>query len=104
MKVGDLITTYFKGFYELVRIERRWEYRLGTTLYQKQANCKSIYDPETCGEEMSPLFYFKQKYSAEGKPVNIKTIKCCSASFCKPAQQFIKEEIVRLQTIMDNIK
>lgn len=103
IKIGDLITTYWKGFYEVTRIERRWENKKGETYYERYANCLSVYDPETCGDEINPLYHFIQKYSSEGKPVKLKTIKSCDTQFCKLAKDFIPIETKRLQNIIDNL-
>ena len=90
MKVGDLITTYNKGFFILEKIERRFftedDLRYHPTAVKK------------VGEEYSPLFHYSQKYDLEG---NIKKSRqmSCDSSFCKPAEEYIKKEIERVEKL-----
>ena len=85
MKVGDLITTYYAGFFRLEKVERR---------FYTEEHIK--YFPsykDKLGEEYSPLYYFTQEYDSNGKPKKSKQ-KACDAQFCKPAKDFIKKEIL----------
>ena len=90
MKVGDLITTYNKGFFILERIERRFATEEDVKRYQTIFNI--------VGEEYSPLFHYSQKYDLEG---NIKRSRqmSCDSSFCKPAEEFIKKEIDKIERL-----
>jgi hypothetical protein len=90
MKEGDLITTYYKGFFRLKRIERRFytqEYL--NQYYPTDKNKKA-------GEEYSPLYYFTQEYDSNG---NIKKSKekSCDASFCELADSYIIDELQKLE-------
>lgn len=104
MKVGDLVTSYWKGFYEIVKIERRWEYKLGETECYRRSHCLTEYDPETCGKEMRPTFFLTQRYTAEGKPVKGKVTRACDSSWCHLVENFIPNEIKRLEAIIENLK
>ena len=103
MKEGDLVTTYWAGFYEIINIRRRWEWKYGQSTYEKHAYCKEVYDENTCGIEMNPLFELKQIYSKEGKKVNSKQIKSCDSQFCELASIFIPKEIERLNIKIKNL-
>lgn len=81
MKIGDLITTYYKGIWRLTRIERRFR---------------------ESGEEYNPLFYFTQVCTFEGKEA--KRENCCDSHFCKPAGEYIKKEEERLEKIKQYLK
>ena len=108
--IGDLVTTYYSGFYRVTKIVRRWEnkkYPEGS--YNAIAHdIVGEFDPNTCGREMNPLIYFKQEYTADGKPIKSNRTKFCDSSFVQPAfvslKQFIKhheESIVRLNSILE---
>ena len=90
MKEGDLITTYYEGFFILNRIEKR---------YATEADVKQF--PNTykeVGKEYSPLYYFKQKYDKNGNP-KVSKEKVCDAEFCKPAIERIVEEVLRVEKL-----
>lgn len=104
MKVGDLVTSYWKGFYEIVKIERRWENKDKTTPHGRSSYCFTEYDPETCGKEMRPLLFLTQRYTAEGTLIRGKAIRTCDSSYCHLAENYIPNEIKRLETIIENLK
>ena len=60
MKIGDLITTYYSGFFILTKIEKRF-------ITQKMIDSYSTYKDKKVGDEYSPLYYFKQEYDINGK-------------------------------------
>lgn len=105
IKIGDLTTAYWKGFYEVVEITRRWKNKHKTSPYEQHAYCiQGKYDEANCGEEMNPLVHLVQKYSAEGKPMKSSKVMICDACFCKPADEFIKNEIQRLNEVIERLK
>jgi len=104
MKVGDLVTSYWKGFYEIVKIERRWKNNGRTTEHGRRSYCFTEYDPVTCGEEMSPLLHIIQKYNEEGIPIKGKAVRFCDSYYCQLAEMFIPKKIEKLQTIIENLK
>ena len=53
MRVGDLITTYYKGFWELTAIEVRRVTEQEIKTYSCFANYK-------IGDEKEPIFYYKK--------------------------------------------
>lgn len=105
IKIGDLTTAYWKGFYEVVDITRRWKNKHHADNWEQQAYCiRGTYDEANCGEEMNPLIHVIQRYSAEGKPIKSKKIRMCDSAFCKPADAFIKDEIQRLSEVIERLK
>jgi len=95
MKEGDLIATYYEGYFILDRIEKR---------YATERDVKSYPNIYTeVGQEYSPLYYFTQKFDKDGNPKKSKQ-KVCDEHFCKPAEEKIKQETIRvdkLKTILD---
>jgi hypothetical protein len=89
MKEGDLITTYYEGFFRLKRIKRRF-------ITQDDINRYTSYKDKKVGEEYSPLYYFTQEYDSNG---NIKKSKekSCDASFCELADSYIIDELQKLE-------
>ena len=69
LKSGDLITTYWKGYYTFVRFE-----------FENRHN-----DP--------PIALFTKTYDVGGKPCKSKKIIGCDASYCRKAADQIKAEI-----------
>ena len=67
LKSGDLITTYYKGYYAFVRFEDR--------------------------TNNPPLAHFTKAYDFGGKPRKSKKIMECDASYCRKADDHIRVEI-----------
>jgi hypothetical protein len=76
---GDLITTYNSGFYEFDHSEDR-------------------------GKNDAPLYYFRQKYDAKGKPRNSKELLCCDAAYCRRAEDFIEKSIKEHELTIERLK
>lgn len=86
MKIGDLVTGYWSGYYELMEIkpnDQKFE---------------------------EPLFVVKPRYTHNGKPVKNGKLKECSAFYCKSAKQHIESllqeltaGIQRLECIYDSL-
>lgn len=83
MKEGDLITTYYKGYFRLDRIERRYvtEDLMHFYIYKNRL-----------GEEYSSLFHFTQEFDSNGTTKKSKQ-KSCDSQFCRLALESIDEEI-----------
>ncbi len=106
MKVGDLVSAYWAGYYEIVKISRRWEKKDSKTFYERRACCitgEENFNEDTCGVEMNPLLTLIQKFTKEGKPVVTKKERTCDSSFCKPAEEYIAEEIKKLTTVFEQL-
>jgi hypothetical protein len=95
MKVGDLITTYYSGFFRLEKIERRFYTEDYIRHYTRLK--------DKLGEEYSPLYYFTQEYDSNGRPKKSKQ-KACDAQFCKPAKDFIEQEILDIEERKQNLE
>ena len=67
LKVGDLITTYYKGYYKFVGFQNR--------------------------HNECPIACFKRAYDLDGKPRKSKKIMECDAFWCRKASDKIKVEI-----------
>lgn len=107
IKVGDLITAYWKGLYEVVKIERRWKNKTKVDQGEHWMCAYAIhenYDDKTCGEELPPLVHVIQKYSSKGKPVKSTEIEVCSLEFCKPAKEFLRKELKHLREITSRLE
>ncbi len=95
MKEGDLITTYYKGYFRLKRIERRF-----TT--QQDINSR-LNSGRSLGEEYSPLFHFEQEFDSNGDVKKSKE-KACDAQFCQLASEAIKTELEEMLTRRYNLE
>ncbi len=79
-KIGDLITTYHKGFHRITGIEKRKKFYVdGKTLI---------------GGDL--LFYIKE-YDANFNPTSRKSSDCCDEIYCKKVN--IEEEIEKLEEL-----
>ena len=70
LKIGDLITSYHKGYWKLTNITTR--------------------------KGMPPLFQYTKQFKPDGTPVSGKAIMECDASFCRNAKTVIAEELTKL--------
>lgn len=107
IKVGDLISTYWAGYYEVTNVIRRWESKKGTTDYERLAYSilgEENYSEDTCGKEINPLITIIQKFTKEGKPVVTKKEKTCDSQFCKPAKEHLEEEIKKLTEVLKQLE
>lgn len=86
IKVGDIITTYHKGYWRLTKIERRFlvesDLRFG------------VYKDGKVGDEYSPLYHYELVMDANGKKPKSKRVKSCDAAYCK---KFGKKQIEEMK-------
>lgn len=94
MKAGDIIKTYYKGYFILDRIERRY--------VTEEMKKYSSYKDKEVGEEYSPLFHFTQIFDENFNKRTTK--KCCDARFCSLASESIKEELKELREKQKKLK
>lgn len=90
MKIGDIITTYNKGFFKLISIEPRFYTENYINSYHKNE-----LNPPKVGDEYSPLFNYKKINPETGKINN--SIGQCDSSYCKPFRAILESEIEKLQ-------
>ena len=103
--IGEIVKAYWKGYFEVVAIRRRWENIAGSNDYQKFATAiMDTYDTSKCGKELNSLIVLKKRYKADGTPVNHKKTQTCDSSFCKPAKEFIEQEIKDLESSVKRLK
>lgn len=100
--IGQKITTYYAGYFEVTRIERRWKNKTKDTEYAQRAYCISSEHTDECGEEVNPIIHFKQLYDAKGNPKKSKE-KGCDMSYCKPAVETLNAEIQSLQEMLNKL-
>jgi hypothetical protein len=105
-QIGQIISTYYLGYFKVTRIERRWKNKTKETEYEQSAYCILGEYTDECGDEMNSIIYYTQLYDAKGNPKTSKE-KACDSSFCKPAIDSLNTEIQSLQEIitkLSNIK
>jgi len=97
MKEGDIITTYYIGYYRLTRIVQRF--------YQSDRDIPSfLRETAKIGDEYTPLYYFRKIADAKGN----KTSKpgketSCDASYCRPAIFALKKMIIDHELTVVNL-
>ena len=99
---GQKVTTYYAGYFEVTRIERRWKNKTKEKEWEQSAYNIRGEHTEECGEEMNPIIYFKQLYDAKGNPKKSKE-KGCDMAFCKPAIDSLNAEIQSLQELVNKL-
>jgi tryptophanyl-tRNA synthetase len=89
-KVGDLITSYRKGYWKLVKIDRRF-------YTQKDVDTYHCYKDKKVGEEYSPLFHYQAVLTPQGKKVMKANsqIHQCDAVYCKKIGPFFFQDQIK---------
>lgn len=77
IQIGELITTYYKGYYELVDIEER--------------------------EGNSPIFHFVMKFNSKGKKVKSNIRHSCCSGFCRKAIEKLRQSIAKKQKELEDL-
>jgi hypothetical protein len=90
MKVGDLITTFWAGYFELVKIIPRYKIDKWPWLTYDYKEGQTYKEGLTLGD---PIFVIKQKYRSTGVKYNSTEEKECSAEYCELATTSINKEI-----------
>lgn len=97
MELGDIITTYYSGYYRLTRVQKRF--------YLSERDIPFfLRDALKIGDEYSSLYYFVKIADAKG----IKTKKpgkenSCDASYCYPAILALKKMIIDHELTVVNL-
>jgi hypothetical protein len=94
MQVGDLITTYHKGFWELETIEVR-------RITQRDIDYYSSYANKILGDEYSPLFHYKKIFDEKGNLAKTKIVNRCDASFCNHAKQHVDKLLTEVNKLQE---
>lgn len=95
IKVGDLVTAAWKGYYRVIEIIPRYKTKEFPYLEQEAY--------EEGLEQGSPLFILKQEFKANGVSFPRKKEVKCDAYFCQLATEYISTEIKRLENILSNL-
>jgi len=80
MKIGDLITTAYSGYFELTEIHP-----------SKRRSSDSI------------LFVFEKRYTTNGGHYSSKIPQSCDSEFCSPAEKIIQNRIRNHYRIIDSL-
>lgn len=71
LKEGDLITGYYSGYFELLKLEER--------------------------EGNTPLAFMKMKYRSDGSPKESQKVYKCDSTFCRKANTRLELELANLE-------
>lgn len=86
MEIGDIVTSYWKGYYRLV--EKDYEYYKSHEGYNENEFLASVI----------------QTHNSNGDVVNSKKVKKCSSAWCKPAKNVIDIEVQKLKNIINKLE
>lgn len=79
IKVGDIVTTYHKGYWRVIDITRRFHTQSDIDRYSVYKN-KGV----KAGDEYAPLLTYVKVLTADFKPVGKKPpSEQCDASYCR---------------------
>jgi len=95
IKVGDLITSYWKGYFKLVKIIPR--YKIDEFPYVTEEYDEGL-------ESHSPIFVFMQKYKADGRAFNGKQQRMCDAVYCELAKNAVEKQLLMISEIKSRLE
>lgn len=97
MKVGDLITTYHKGIWRVIKIERRFYTEIDLK-YRTNHNHK-------VGEEYNPLIHYELVLDSNFNPPKYKARqRNCDSAYCKViSPDWIANQISELSRRIDQL-
>jgi len=81
IKVGDLVTAYWKGYFRVVTVRKVYKPIIANNRHQ-------FFVPEgdpNAGEYYASLVDIVQEYDSHGNPRKSKNTQTCDSSFCKLA-------------------
>jgi len=84
INVGDLITTYYDGYWELLEITPRWVTK--SDIYYKSTHHKL-----GLGMETSPSMLFQKRFNSDGSTVVGGEILSCDAIHCDIATKKLQQ-------------
>lgn len=100
IKAGDLVTAYWSGYFEVIKIIRRWEDKTRPTEYFRTAyniQGEKNFNEDICGEEIQPLIVMLKRFDKSGKKVVSRKEQTCDASYCEDAKEGLPKEIEKLK-------
>lgn len=92
LRVGDIVTAYVKGYWRVVRIERRF-----VTASNFNVWISTIHPNVGVGDEFNPLFYLEMIFNSNFTKRGKKTCQC-DAQYChRVDKKFIDGEVKLLE-------
>ena len=93
LKIGDLITAYDAGIWRVIEIKKR--------VYETETDIPSLLkDTKKVGDEYNSLVFYEKVCDYKGKQPHKQIIKHCDSFYCRPAENYIKEQ----EEILDKLK
>lgn len=98
-KVGDIITSYHKGFWQITKIEKRF-------ITEEDKHQFPFWEDDRfqIGDEISSLIYYTKVANSKGLPAKSSKENCCDAFYCKLASEFLSEERLKVKRLEKLIK
>ena len=97
LKIGDLITAHDAGIWRVIEIKKRF-YETETDIPSLLKNTKKI------GDEYNSLVFYEKVCDAKGNQPHKRIIKQCDSSYCRPAEEYIKQREEILNKFKNIIK
>lgn len=98
MKAGDIVTGYHKGYWKVEGIERRIFEECDLFYHNNGSLVRNpSYKGKSIGDDYDPIVYYKQVADARGNQKNGKRTYECCFSYCKPAKEYILDQIKLLE-------
>ncbi len=82
LRVGQIITTYNKGYWRIIKIERRFKNN---------------------GMEINPLIHYEFIANDAGVVKKSKRKECCDYAYCRDAKESIQAKLEELKVTMQNL-
>ena len=93
LKIGDLITAYEAGIWRVIEIKKRF-YKTETDIPSTLKNTQKV------GDEYNSLVLYEKVCDFKGNKPHKQIIKQCDSSYCRPAEEYIKQR----EEILDKFK
>lgn len=93
LKIGDLITAYDAGIWRVIEIKKR--------VYETETDIPSLLkDTKKVGDEYNSLVFYEKVCDYKGKQPHKQIIKYCDSFYCRPAEEYVKQQ----EEILDKLK
>lgn len=90
LKPGDIVTSYFKGVYEVIKAVPRYKSKRGYHYYEHEENENSV-------ERVGDIVTLRQIYTGELKPYKGKVTRQCDSGYCSKVSGIALEQIKDLE-------
>jgi hypothetical protein len=98
LNIGDLVTGYNKGYFEVLDVVPRWHG------YNSQGIYDISYEPKEGFTEMNASVHLIQKYDSYGRVVNKVKSYGCDIAYISLAKDAIPKEVEALEKTIDQLK